>query len=129
MPPGWTGLIAFLIQGFKAVDADKVLEKGMVAVTEVSADVARETDKAEAVDVAEEIHEQVAGNWWRRCSKRLRSKCQKRFRIKVDRRRTSRRKSRRSSWKGWPKPSRKRQKKYRSKPSIGSRRRRKSSDG
>ena len=57
---GWTGVIAFLIQGFKAVDAEKVLEKGMGAVTEVSADVARETDKPEAVEVAEEIQEQVA---------------------------------------------------------------------
>jgi len=57
---GWTGVIAFLIQGFKAVDAEKVLEKGMGAVTEVSADVARETDKPEAVEVAEEIEEQVA---------------------------------------------------------------------
>src|SRR5215469_8802811 len=32
---GWTGVIAFLIQGFTAVEAEKVLEKGMAAVTEV----------------------------------------------------------------------------------------------
>jgi len=57
---GWTGVIAFLIQGFTAVDAEKVLEKGMGAVTEVSADVAKETDKPEAVQVAEEVHEEVA---------------------------------------------------------------------
>jgi hypothetical protein len=57
---GWTGVIAFLIQGFKAVEAEKVLEKGMAAVTEVSAEVAKETAKPEAVQVAEEVHEQVA---------------------------------------------------------------------
>ena len=57
---GWTGVIAFLIQGFTAVEAEKVLEKGMDAVTEVSAEVAKETDKPEAVEVAEEVHDQVA---------------------------------------------------------------------
>ena len=57
---GWTGVIAFLIQGFTAVEAEKVLEKGMSAVTEVSAEVAKETDQPEAVQVAEEVHEEVA---------------------------------------------------------------------
>jgi len=57
---GWTGVIAFLIQGFTAVEAEKVLEKGMSAVTEVSAEVAKETQQPEAVQVAEEVHEQVA---------------------------------------------------------------------
>ena len=57
---GWTGVIAFLIQGFTAVQAEKVLEKGMGAVTEVSAEVAKEPDKPEAVEVAEEVHEEVA---------------------------------------------------------------------
>ena len=57
---GWTGVIAFLIQGFTAVEAEKVLEKGMAAVTDVSAEVARETDKPEAVQVAAEVHEEVA---------------------------------------------------------------------
>jgi hypothetical protein len=57
---GWTGIIAFLIQGFTAVEAEKVLEKGMAAVTEASAEVAKETDKPEAAQVAEEVHEQVA---------------------------------------------------------------------
>ena len=57
---GWTGVIAFLIQGFTAIDAEKVLEKGMGAVTEVSAEVAKEADKPEAVQVAEEVHEEVA---------------------------------------------------------------------
>jgi hypothetical protein len=57
---GWTGVIAFLIQGFSEVEADKVLEKGMIAVAEVSAEVATETDKPEAVQVAEEVQEGVA---------------------------------------------------------------------
>ena len=57
---GWTGVIAFLIHGFTAVEADKVLEKGMAAVTEESAQVAKETDKPEAVAIAKEVHEQVA---------------------------------------------------------------------
>jgi hypothetical protein len=57
---GWTGVIAFLMQGFKEVDAEKVLEKGMTAVTEVSAEVAKETDIPEAVEVAEAVQEQVA---------------------------------------------------------------------
>jgi hypothetical protein len=57
---GWTGVIAFLIHGFTAVDAEKVMEKGMTAVTEESAEVAKETEPVEAVQVAEEVHEQVA---------------------------------------------------------------------
>jgi len=57
---GWTGVIAFLIQGFKAVEAEKVLEKGMAAVTEVSAEVAKESVEPEAVQVAAEVHEEVA---------------------------------------------------------------------
>jgi hypothetical protein len=57
---GWTGVIAFLIQGFTAVEAEKVLEKGMTAVAEVSAEVAKETDQPEAVQVAEGVHEEVA---------------------------------------------------------------------
>jgi hypothetical protein len=57
---GWTGVIAFLIQGFAAVQAEEVLEKGMAAVTEQSAEVAKETDKPEAAEVAEEVREQVA---------------------------------------------------------------------
>jgi hypothetical protein len=57
---GWTGVIAFLMQGFTAVEAEKVLEKGMIAVTEVSAEVVKETDQPEAAQVAEEVHEEVA---------------------------------------------------------------------
>jgi hypothetical protein len=57
---GWTGVIASLIQGFTAVEAEKFLEKGMGAVTEVSADAAKETAEIEAVEVAEEVHEGVA---------------------------------------------------------------------
>jgi hypothetical protein len=57
---GWTGVIAFLMQGFTAVEAEKALEKGMGALTEVSADVVKENDEPEAVQVAQEVHEQVA---------------------------------------------------------------------
>ena len=57
---GWTGVIAFLMQGFAAVEAEKVLEKGMTAMAEVSAEVAKETDKPEAAEVAEEVHEEMA---------------------------------------------------------------------
>jgi hypothetical protein len=57
---GWTGVIAFLMQGFKAVEAEKVLEQGMAAVTAVSAEVAKDADAPEAARVAEEVHEQVA---------------------------------------------------------------------
>jgi hypothetical protein len=56
---GWTGLIAFLIQGFTEVDAEQVMEKGMIAVTEASAETAKETTPSEAVQVAEEVHKEV----------------------------------------------------------------------
>jgi hypothetical protein len=59
---GWTGVIAFLMQGFTAVDAEKVMEKGMIAMTEVSAEAARETEQPEAAQLAEEVHEEVAEN-------------------------------------------------------------------
>jgi hypothetical protein len=57
---GWTGLIAFLIQGFTDVDAEEVMEKGMIAVTEASAEAARDVDTTEAVEVAEEVQKVVA---------------------------------------------------------------------
>ena len=57
---GWTGLIAFLIQGFTEVDAEQVMEKGMIAVTEASAEAARDVNTAEAVQVAEEVQQDVA---------------------------------------------------------------------
>jgi hypothetical protein len=57
---GWTGVIAFLIQGFTAMEAERVLEKGMTAVAEIAAEAAREPDKSEAVQVAEEVHTDVA---------------------------------------------------------------------
>src|SRR5262245_14948093 len=60
---GWTGVIAFLMQGFTAVEADKVLEKGMTAVAEVSAELAKDSDTPDAhqvAEVVEEVHEQVA---------------------------------------------------------------------
>jgi len=57
---GWTGLIAFLIQGFTEVDAEQVMEKGMIAVTEASAEAAKDTTTTEAVLVAEDVHKDVA---------------------------------------------------------------------
>jgi hypothetical protein len=57
---GWTGLIAFLIQGFTEVDAEEVMEKGMIAVTEASAEAGREANTTEAVEVAEEVQKEVA---------------------------------------------------------------------
>ncbi len=60
---GWTGVIAFLMQGFTAVDPEKVLERGMSAVMQVSALVAQEvtaTGEPEQVQIAEAVHEQVA---------------------------------------------------------------------
>jgi hypothetical protein len=57
---GWTGVIAFLIQGFTEVEAEEVLEKGMIALTEASAEVVKETARPEAVEVAEEVQEEVA---------------------------------------------------------------------
>jgi hypothetical protein len=57
---GWTGVIAYLMQGLTAVEAEKVLEKGMVAVTEVSAEVGKDANVPEAAQVANEVHEEVA---------------------------------------------------------------------
>jgi Glycosyl hydrolase family 63 C-terminal domain len=57
---GWTGVIAFLMQGFKELETEKVLEKGMDAVTEGSAEVAKERGTPEAAAIAKEVHEQVA---------------------------------------------------------------------
>jgi hypothetical protein len=57
---GWTGVIAFLMQGFTAIEAEKVLKRGMSGVIQVSALVAQEADKPEAVELAEEVHEEVA---------------------------------------------------------------------
>jgi hypothetical protein len=58
------------MQGFTAVEAEKVLEKGMGAVTEMSAEVAKETDTPEAVQVAERVHERVAEKVVAQASKR-----------------------------------------------------------
>jgi hypothetical protein len=57
---GWTGVIAFLMQGFTAVEPEKVLKKGMSGVMRASALVSQQADKPEAVQVAHEVHEQVA---------------------------------------------------------------------
>jgi hypothetical protein len=59
---GWTGVIAFLLQGLSEVDAEQVLEKGMIAVAEASAEVARNTDQTdtEAAEAAEDVHAEVS---------------------------------------------------------------------
>src|SRR5262249_18827669 len=57
---GWCGVIALRMEGLHAGEADQVLKRGMTAVTEVSAEVVKETDKPEAVEVAAEVHEEVA---------------------------------------------------------------------
>jgi hypothetical protein len=57
---GWTGIIAFLMQGFTAVEPEKVLKRGMSGVFQMSALVAQEADKPEAVELAQEVHEEVA---------------------------------------------------------------------
>ena len=57
---GWTGLIAFLIQGFTDVDAEQVMEKGAIALTEASAEVAREANTTEDVRMAEEAQKEMA---------------------------------------------------------------------
>jgi hypothetical protein len=57
---GWTGIIAFLIQGFTGIDPEKVLKRGMSGVMRASALVALQANKPEAVHVAQEVHEQVA---------------------------------------------------------------------
>jgi hypothetical protein len=71
---GWTGVIAFLIHGFTALEAEEVLEKGMEAVTEVSAEVAKEAAQTEVVQVAEEVHQQLARRSSPRWSKRSSSR-------------------------------------------------------
>jgi hypothetical protein len=57
---GWTGIIAFLLQGFAAVDSEKVLKKGMSGAIRASALVAQQAHKPEAVQVAYAVHEHVA---------------------------------------------------------------------
>jgi hypothetical protein len=46
----------------------------MIAVTEVSAEAAKETEQTEAVHVAEQVHEQVAEKVVPRYSKRSRKR-------------------------------------------------------
>jgi hypothetical protein len=58
---GWTGVIAFLMQGFTAVKPEKVLKKGMSAVMQVSAQVLQEAvGQPETVQIAQAVHQQVA---------------------------------------------------------------------
>ncbi|HEY7309930.1 MAG TPA: glucosidase [Gemmataceae bacterium] len=57
---GWTGIIAFLMQSFAALEPKKVLERGMSGVMQSSALAAQQGNKPQAVHVAHAVHEQVA---------------------------------------------------------------------
>jgi hypothetical protein len=57
---GWTGAIAFLMQGFAAIKPEMVFRRGMTGVIQSSALVSQPSDTREAVHVAHAIHEQVA---------------------------------------------------------------------
>ena len=57
---GWTGIIAFLMQGFSAIEPEKVLKRGMSGVLRASALVAQQANKPEAVQIAHAVYEQVA---------------------------------------------------------------------
>jgi hypothetical protein len=57
---GWTGIIAFLMQSFTAIKPELVLKRGMSGVMRASALFAQQTNKPEAVLVAQAVHEQVS---------------------------------------------------------------------
>jgi hypothetical protein len=57
---GWTGAIAFLMQGFAAIEPEMVFRRGMTGVIQSSALVAQHANTTEAVQVAHAVHEQVA---------------------------------------------------------------------
>src|SRR3974377_1350437 len=57
---GWTGAIAFLLQGFAAIKPELVFRRGMTGVVQSSALVAQQASTSEAVQVAHAVHEQVA---------------------------------------------------------------------
>ncbi len=57
---GWTGLSAFLMQSFSAIEPQKVLKRGMSGVLRASALVTQPANKPEAVQVADAVYEQVA---------------------------------------------------------------------
>ena len=56
---GWTGAIAFLMQGFAAIEPEMVFRRGMTGLVQSSALVAQHASTAEAVKVAHAVHEQV----------------------------------------------------------------------
>jgi hypothetical protein len=57
---GWTGAIAFLMQGFAAIEPEMVFRRGMTGLVQSSALVAQQANTAEAVKVAHAVHKQVA---------------------------------------------------------------------
>jgi hypothetical protein len=57
---GWTGAIAFLMQGFAAIEPELVFRRGMTGVMQSSASVARQPITTKAVQVAHAVQEQVA---------------------------------------------------------------------
>jgi hypothetical protein len=57
---GWTGAIAFLMQGFAAIEPERVFRRGMTGIIQSSALVAQQANTTEAVQVAHAVHEQVA---------------------------------------------------------------------
>jgi hypothetical protein len=57
---GWTGLIAFLMQSFTAIEPEMVLRRGMSGVMRASALAVQQANKPEAMQVAQVVHEQVA---------------------------------------------------------------------
>jgi hypothetical protein len=57
---GWTGAIAFLMQGFAAIKPELVFRRGMTGVVQSSALVAQPANTVEAVRVAHAVQEQVA---------------------------------------------------------------------
>src|SRR6516162_9447775 len=57
---GWTGAIAFLMQGFAAIQPEMVFRRGMTGLVQSSALVAQHANTAEAVKLAHAVHEKLA---------------------------------------------------------------------
>jgi hypothetical protein len=57
---GWTGAIAFLMQGFAAIEPEMVFRRGMTGVIQSSALVSQQANTTEAVQLARAVYEQVA---------------------------------------------------------------------
>ena len=57
---GWTGAIAFLMQGFAAIEPELVFRRGMTGVFQSSALVSQQANTTKAVQIAHSVHKQVA---------------------------------------------------------------------